>query len=365
VLALGVSGWFAVGSIVLPEPVGAASPASAPSNAGWIRDTVNVLNIFLPDGASDYYISGFGTEHGARTVISGTVPNARYWSFTMYPGAGGGVDTHVHDTQIRRSRDHYRVTLAASCRGIGGTCVDTTPTGTSGFVVMRVYVPVDLNGAGTGGVPLPTLTYQRAGGQDISLAGAAGTSSQATALNFLRQLHGQLPAALSRPYPAPAPVLTPIETPPPVAKVTPARGEFANPDNLYDHMAFSTARGDLVVTSVSPTYQADGFKAVNNLGRAAAASPQVRYWSVCVTLTGRATGACLHDEQVHTAANGTFTIIVSPTCPVAGYRNCLIAGPEEIQVSLAFRNLLPSSRFAPHAFRGRYALHGTYVARPG
>jgi hypothetical protein len=81
-------------------------------------------------------------------------------------------------------------------------------------------------------------------------------------------------------------------------------------------------------------------------------------------LTGRATGACLHDEQVHLATSGRFTIIVSPSCPVAGYLNCLLAGPEPLQQSLAFRNLLPSAAFVGQAFRGRYALHGTYVARP-
>ena len=59
-----------------------------------------------------------------------------------------------------------------------------------------------------------------------------------------------------------------------------------------------------------------------------------------------------------------FTAIISPTCPVAGYLNCLIAGPQPLQVSLAYRLLLPDPAFAAQAFRGPYALTATYVKRP-
>jgi hypothetical protein len=357
---------FTLGAVSFLTPGVAASAATpAPRASGWIRDTVQVLNIFLPDGASDYFINGFGTADGARTVISGRVPTARYWSFTAYPSARVGSDAHIHDTEIHQSDGHYRVTLAMTCAGVTGTCVATASTGTDGYVVMRLYVPVDLNGAGTGGVPLPTVAYESARGQPLALAVAAGSTAVTHALDFLTLLHGQLPAALTRPYPAPAPVPTPVKLPLPVARVTAPRGPFANPDNLYAHMTLQSSRGNLLITTAAPTYQSDATRAANRLGRIAGQSPQVRYWSVCVTFTGRATGDCLHDEQVHVAPNGTFTLIVSPTCPVAGYVNCLAAGPEPIQTALAFRNLLPSTRFASHAFRGRYAIHGTYVARPG
>jgi hypothetical protein len=325
-----------------------------------------MLNVFLPDGASDYFIDGFGTAAGTQTVISGQVPKARYWSFTAYPSStGGGTDVHVHDTEIHQSHGRYNVILADNCSGVSGTCLDTRATGSSGFVVMRLYVPSDVNGAGTGGVPLPAVLYRSASGAALSLQAAAGSASVMNAVGFLRLLHGKLPAALTRSYPAPAPVPTPVVLPKPRARISGPKGEFANPDNRYDHLPFSSTRGNLVVTAQAPTYQADAFHAANDLGRTAEQSPQVRYWSLCVALVARATGDCLRDEQVHLAANGTFTIVVSPTCPVAGYANCLLAGPEPIQTSLAYRNLLLSTRFASSAFRGRYALTGTYVARPG
>ena len=98
-----------------------------------------------------------------------------------------------------------------------------------------------------------------------------------------------------------------------------------------------------MVTAKAPTYQTDSNPKANNLARSADQHPQVRYWSLCTTLKGRHTGDCLRDEQVVIQSGGdTFTAIVSPTCPVAGYANCLLAGPEPLQNSLAYRNLLPS-----------------------
>jgi hypothetical protein len=78
------------------------------------------------------------------------------------------------------------------------------------------------------------------------------------------------------------------------------------------------------------------------------------------------TGACLRDSEIHfPTGSNRFTLIVSPTCPVAGYVNCLVAGPEPLQVSLSWRYLLPSAAFLPLAFRGPYALTANYVGRPG
>ncbi len=355
-------------AVVPASYLGSSAAASSPTSAAaspWVKDSVRELNIFLPDADSDYYLVGFGTADGARTVIAGPVPRARYWSFTAYPlTSGAGADGHVHDAQIRQTRGRYSVTLATTCTHVTGTCVATKPTGTSGIVVMRLYVPVDVNGAGTGGVPLPAISYETATGQSLSLIDAAGSSTAANEVNFLRLLHGQLPAALTRPYPAAAPVATPIELPTPVARPTGPKGVYANPDNLYDHMALSSSRGNLVVSAKAPTYREDAGSSVNDLGRRSDGAAQVRYWSLCVVLVARATGNCLRDEQVHVSARGIFTVIVSPSCPVAGYDNCLLAGAEPIQVGLAYRNLLPSKSFAGQAFHGAYALTGTYVARP-
>jgi hypothetical protein len=77
------------------------------------------------------------------------------------------------------------------------------------------------------------------------------------------------------------------------------------------------------------------------------------------------TTSTLPTERRYPRASNRFALIVSPTCPVAGHLNCLVAGPEPLQVSLAYRYLLPSAAFAPLAFQGPYGLTATYVARPG
>ena len=143
-------------------------------------------------------------------------------------------------------------------------------------------------------------------------------------------------------------------------------GQFNNPDNIYEHVRFTTTRGNLVISAQAPTYQEDSFPTVNDLSRPASESPQVRYWSLCIVLKDLHTGGCLRDSQVRfPAGSDVFTLIVSPTCPVAGYVNCLVAGPEPLQVSLSWRYLLPSSAFVPMAFQGPYALTAHYVGRPG
>ncbi len=332
------------------------------TDTGWVKDSTNALNIFLPDEDSVYWFDGYGTD-GARTVISGPVPTARYWSFTAYPVPQNSQRQHLHDTQIEQSDGRYTLTIAQHCSGVSGTCMAMGATN-GGVVVMRLYVPVDIDGAGTGGVALPTIGYVDRSGKPISLDQATGNPAVSQTIASYRDQHGALPAALTQSYPPSAPVPTPVTSPAPVGGVSYGTGPYANPDNIYEHIAYSTTRGNLVVTAKAPTYQTDSNPKANQLARSADQHPQVRYWSLCTTLKGRHTGDCLRDEQVAIpAGTDTFTAIVSPTCPVAGYANCLLAGPEPLQSSLAYRNLLPSSSFKPIAFTGPYRMTATYVAR--
>ena len=166
---------------------------------------MQALDIFLPDANSDYYLGGFGTKDGARTVITGKVPTARYWSFMAYPLPATNPVTHVHDTHIAQTHGRYKVTISASCAGITGTCLATTKAEQAGIVVLRLYVPVDLNGAGTGGVPLPTLSYSNAAGSPISLATAAGSKAIGNQLASYQGEHGALPSCTDADLPARCP----------------------------------------------------------------------------------------------------------------------------------------------------------------
>jgi hypothetical protein len=332
---------------------------SASSSSGWVRDTTTLLDTFAPDEATDYFFDAFGTDHGARTVIAGRVPHARYWSFTIYPGK-----VHAYDSEIRQHDGRYRLTIATNCNGIAGTCLPANSSGQSGIVLMRMYVPVDLSGAGTGAVPLPSISYESASGASISQQQATGSSAIEGLLASSRAKNGALPATLTRPYPAAGPV--------PVAVTTPAvpisvggSGPFSNPDNDYLKLPLTTTRGDLIVSAEAPTYRTDSFAHANNLNRPVASAPQTRYWSLCIDYKGDYTGACLRDEQIHLVP-GTrkFTVVIAPSCPVAGFTNCLVSGPAQLQRALLYRNLLPSRSFARVAFTGPYKLTATYIARP-
>ena len=343
----------------------ATSTTPVGTNTAWVKDSTSALNVFLPDEDSIYWFDGYGTDNGARTIVSGQVPTARYWSFTAYPVPQNAQRQHRHDTQIQQSDGRYTLTIAQSCAGVPGTCMTMGATD-GGILVMRLYVPVDVNGAGSGGVPLPTIGYVNRSGRPIPLDQATGDPAISKVVAGYRDQHGALPASLTQSYPAPAPVPVPVTSPAPVGGITYGTGPYANPDNVYQHIAYTTTRGNLVVTAKAPTYQTDANSKANDLARTAAQDPQVRYWSLCTTLKGRHTGDCLRDEQVHIpAGSDTFTAIVSPSCPVAGYANCILAGPEPLQSSLAYRNLLPSPSFKPLAFTGPYALTASYVARPG
>jgi hypothetical protein len=333
------------------------------TNTAWVKDSTNALNVFLPDEDSTYWLDGYGTARGARTIISGQVPTARYWSLTAYPVPQNGQRQHLHDSQINQSDGRYRLTIAQKCTGVTGTCMAMGPT-TGGVVVLRLYVPIDVSSAGTGGVPLPIIGFVDHAGKEISLAQASDTTAIGQVIGTYRELNGALPAALDQNYPPPAPVPVAVNSPTPVGGISYGTGPYANPDNIYEHIAYTTTRGDLVVTAQAPTYQSDANPEANHLARTADQHPQVRYWSLCTTLKGRHTGDCLRDEQISIPqGSNTFTVIVSPTCPVADYANCLLAGPEPLQNSLAYRNLLPSASFRSVAFTGPYQMTGTYVAR--
>ncbi len=76
------------------------------TNTAWVKDSTSALNVFLPDEDSIYWFDGYGTDNGARTVISGQVPTARYWSFTAYPVPQNAQRQHLHDTQIEQTDGH-------------------------------------------------------------------------------------------------------------------------------------------------------------------------------------------------------------------------------------------------------------------
>ena len=173
------------------------------TNTDWVKDSTSALNVFLPDEDSIYWFEGYGTANGARTVISGQVPTARYWSFTAYPIPQNSQRQHLHDNQIDQSNGRYTLTIAQKCTGVSATCMTMGATN-GGILVLRLYVPTDINGAGTGGVPLPTIGYLDKSGQPITLDQATGDPAIGQVITGYRNQNGALPPALTQTYPPPA-----------------------------------------------------------------------------------------------------------------------------------------------------------------
>ena len=77
-------------------------------------------------------------------------------------------------------------------------------------------------------------------GAPISLTQAAGTDTMQKTLDSYRSQHGALPEELTRHYPPAAPVPVPNNDPPPQGRISSGEGKFNNPDNIYEHVRFTT-----------------------------------------------------------------------------------------------------------------------------
>ena len=167
-----------------------------------------------------------------------------------------------------------------------------------GVLVLRLYVPIDINGAGLGRRIAAYHRIRQPVREGDLARPSHGNPAIGQVIATYRDQHGKLPAALTQSYPPPAAVPIPVTSPTPVGGISYGTGPYANPDNIYEHIAYTTTRGNLVVTGKALTYQTDSNPKANDLARTADQHPQVRYWSLCTTLKGRHTGDCLRDEQI-------------------------------------------------------------------
>ena len=172
-----------------------------------------------------------------------------------------------------------------------------------GVLVMRLYVRADINGAGTGGVPLPTIGFVDQAGKEISLDQATGNPAIDQVIASCRDQHGKLPAALTQNYPPPAPVPAPVTSPTPVGGITYGTGPYANPDKIYEHIAYTTTSRPschlLACSSATPTAN----------GRAGAAPRLARLWqppAECRIQGDRVHRAIPHDRHIRGLQQLTF-----------------------------------------------------------
>jgi hypothetical protein len=324
------------------------SAASAEGLCSWPTvSNPDLLNIAYPDESATYWGAALPILPGTRVRIEGQYPQARYFSFNVYDplqrpvdaiadfdllprvagtnsfsraGVAAGADYVAYIVPEPRPENPEPNTIyAGSLELPGGNVLPLNPFP---IVLYRIYLPeVD----GTGGVPLPRLTFESADGSQAPLTLGLCTplppEGTPPILNDLIR-EASFPGA-ARPSEAPPPRVTRfynlfetlrvlisgqagIEIPPNPLTESGAGGFLSNRDIAYVSALFRRNSGQLyVVRARAPT-------AARHPSDAPLGAAQLRYWSLCTNeVASQRFVACVHDAQVPLDALGYFTLVVS------------------------------------------------------
>lgn len=338
-------------------------PAASASSCAWPSiDSPEAGNVFAPDSSATYWIQPFTVSSDLQIAVSGTFPDARYASFTVYGAEGGdftanSVHSWLTDYQIApdpgsvnpwqqpaRPGGKYTLTLTADAAPGQANTLPLAPTGTAdgttGYLVYRVYLPENND---FGSVPLPTLTFEE-----------PGTSTRL------------------QPCTDPSPATDP-DTSGGTTTGTPL--EFARNAPGADSVGFPNADSGYLKALVPPPGPG---QVVVVSGKAPVYSPgnlptpwpnpvtQVRYWSMCVYLDqparplvvnqlpdGTTDFGCRADEATALSPDGYYTYVVGTEAqraeieavPGVTFLPLSTADPTTTQV-LLLRNMLANSSFA-------------------
>lgn len=301
-----------------PKPAG-LSPSST---CAWPW-TVGVrnYNLSMPDSNAADWFEPIVASQATSITISGTYPDARYFSLSVYtphgtPGSADGVSSSLPDYRIvpdhgsvnpwqRRAAPggHYQVTVRLGAAGETNTL--PFPAGTTplhpGYLHYRVYLPA---GGDFAGMKLPAITITK------------GSTSHT--LPPCRT-HGQVQAAEKAPGGTPR--SSPAKTPPPdVFFKVQVRSGFDNVDAAYvgAYVIRPAPTQVLVVTAKAPTFPAGSLPVPWP-----APGVDIRYWSMCIGVgtsklptvvnklpDGQPDYGCRADEQTKVNATGDYTYVI-------------------------------------------------------
>jgi hypothetical protein len=344
---------------------GAQSAIPVPgTSCAWPTENVaSSDNTAFPDAAEEYFGQPIVAPAGARIVLAGRFPDARYVSVQVYTPGGAGAS--LTDYRIAPSPGslnpwqrpgppggRFTVTIRSDpAPGQANTL--PLPAGTTsghpGYLVYRVYLPA----GGGSAVPVPVLTVEEGGAARVLPA----CPSHSAPVTF-PAVSGSAPAA------------TGAATPPPrqleffkPAQSTFNNGGLANVDTSYllAYLARPPAADVVVVTAKAPTF-APG----SHPSPWPARGEDVRYWSMCVgvliplvplvanELPGGGTDyGCRADEATRLNAAGDYTYVIGseaqraaisgvPGVTFLPFSTAHPAGP----YLLGLRNVLVSTSFA-------------------
>ena len=276
----------------------------------------------MPDSNAVDWFQPIVASQETSINISGSYPDARYFSLSVYtpygsPVSVSGVSSSLSDYRI--APDHgsvnpwqhraapggrYQVTIRSGVSP-GNSNALPFPTGTTslhpGYLHFRVYLPA---GGATAGIKLPTITVKK-GSTNHTLSSC--------------RTHAQVQAAEKAPGGTTR--SSPPKTPPPNSffKSLVTSG-FDNVDAAYvgAYVIRPAATEVLVVTAKAPTFPAGSHPAPWP-----APGVDIRYWSMCIGVgsgklptvvnklpDGQVDYGCRADEQTKINAAGGYAYVI-------------------------------------------------------
>ena len=300
-------------------------PSAAEPSCGWpVSFNITNSKLLILDSSAAYWDQPIVAGPGVRITISGTYPDASYFSLQTYtpyatPFSVNGVSSSLADYQVAPGQGstnpwqhraapggRFQVTVRSGVAP-GEPNVLPLPSGTSvahpGYLVYRVYLPA---GGSLSHLTPPTVTW------------AQGSVSRT------------LPACSTH-EPLPAPEKAPTGTTPGPKTVPPAgaffkpyitkyKGRLADANDAYvwAYVIRPAATDVLVVTAKAPTSAPGG-----GPSPWPAASEDMQYWSMCIgvgsgtlpTVVNQLPGGqvdygCRADQQTKLNATGGYTYVI-------------------------------------------------------
>lgn len=324
--------------MLLPGDLGHAVVCSWPAKID--QDT---LNFAFPDDSVTYWMAPFVAAPGTRLVIRGRYPDARYFSFHAYDPAqrpvaaiadyeiepdeganpfvarGSGGEPGRYTVYVEFGPEPER---AARNTIYAGRMSDGRPNA-GGVLIYRIYLADDPDDI-QGGVPLPDVTFEAAGGAVQVPLGRCEPLPPSTGGQVNEQIKRwdypeDEPGGMHAPGTYDPPLFKRFygvdrefrEWPPPnpaMEHIPKSKGGFlSNLHVAYLYARISREYGSVVVVrGRAPTFPD------TRAGEPPRARAQVRYWSVCQNngLTQRVV-ECLADHEVVLDRDGYFTFVIS------------------------------------------------------
>ena len=399
-----------IGIVGLLPLTGTAAPAVGCS---WpIKLDADTLNTAFPDESATYWGTRFIAIPGARIVISGRYPDARYFSFHAYDELQRPVGS-LADREISPDASSLNpFTTPGTAPGgsytayialepppstpapntlYAGATTEGLPN-VSGTILYRVYVPDDPADP-AGRVELPDLALELPGGQTIPFGRCAplppSTGGQIT--EAIRQ--ASFPDAFPRTVPFPPATTTPefrrffgldrtvwdrVPSNPATDSLPRFQGGFLSNQHIaYLYKFLSREFGDVFAfRAKAPTFPD------TRGGDDPTTATEVRYWSICENefATQRFVG-CLADHQSVVGTDGFMTFVISDPAdrpanatPDDGV-NWLPWGGAFYDGLVIYRHMLPAPSFAAAiqnvpeggdaaVLMGEYFPRGGYCTKP-